>query len=152
MKNVVLQSLIGTVVALVVAVFIGFAGSQGGVQFMGWPLFAVCAALAIGIQWLVFVPSLLARTEHYYDLTGSITYISVTLFALIAADSYDSRSLLIATLVVIWAGRLGTFLFARVKAAGFDRRFLERPVVRSFSVRRGFRQQIFQDWRQPTGN
>lgn len=123
MSKVVIQSLVGTAVALVVAIFIGFAGSQGGLTFLGLPLFALCAALAILVQWLVFVPSLLARTEHYYDLTGSLTYITVTLFALFAAGNFDPRSLLIAGLCLIWAARLGSFLFMRVKAAGFDRRF-----------------------------
>ncbi len=123
MSKVVVQSIIGTVVALLVAAFIGFAGSQGGLQVVGLPLFATCAALAILIQWVVFVPSLLARTEHYYDLTGSLTYITVILFAFFAAGSFDPRSILIASLCLIWAVRLGSFLFMRVKAAGFDRRF-----------------------------
>jgi steroid 5-alpha reductase family enzyme len=123
MNKVVIQSFIGTVVALLLAVFIGYAGSQGGLEILGLPLFGLCAALAIGAQWLAFIPSYLSRTEHFYDLMGSITYISVTLFALMAAGNYDPRSLLIAVMVLIWAGRLGTFLFARVRAAGFDRRF-----------------------------
>ena len=131
MKKVIVESLIGTVVALVVATFIGFAGSQGGVTYQGLPLFALCAALAILVQWLVFIPSLLQKTEHYYDLTGSVTYVTVILFALIAAGNFDPRSLLIAVLCLIWAIRLGSFLFVRVKAAGFDRRFsrmLEIPM------------------------
>ena len=113
MNKVVIQSFIGTVVALLLAVFIGYAGSQGGLEILGLPLFGLCAALAIGAQWLAFIPSYLSRTEHFYDLMGSITYISVTLFALMAAGNYDPRSLLIAVMVLIWAGRLGTFLFAR---------------------------------------
>lgn len=131
MKKVVIQSFIATVVALIVATFIGFAGSQGGVTFQGLPLFALCAALAIFVQWLVFIPSMLKKTEHYYDLTGSFTYVTVILFALVSAGSFDPRSLLIAVLCLIWAIRLGSFLFARVKAAGFDRRFarmLEIPM------------------------
>jgi len=131
MKKVIVESLIGTVIALVVATFIGFAGSQGGVTYQGFPLFALCAALAILVQWLVFIPSMLQKTEHYYDLTGSVTYVTVILFALIAAGNFDPRSLLIAVLCLIWAIRLGSFLFVRVKAAGFDRRFsrmLEIPM------------------------
>ena len=131
MKKVIVESLIGTVVALVVATFIGFAGSQGGVTYQGFPLFALCAALAILVQWLVFIPSMLQKTEHYFDLTGSVTYVTVILFALIAAGNFDPRSLLIAVLCLIWAIRLGSFLFVRVKAAGFDRRFsrmLEIPM------------------------
>jgi len=94
-------------------------------------LFALCAALAILVQWLVFIPSMLQKTEHYFDLTGSVTYVSVILFALIAAGNFDPRSLLIGALCLIWAIRLGSFLFARVKAASFDRRFsrmLEIPM------------------------
>ena len=89
MKKVNVDSLIGTVVALVVATFIGFAGSQGGVTYQGFPLFALCAALAILVQWLVFIPSMLQKTEHYFDLTGSVTYVSVILFALMAAGNFD---------------------------------------------------------------
>jgi steroid 5-alpha reductase family enzyme len=119
----VAQSLMGTIIGLVVAILIALAGSQGGVEIGNMPLFALCAAVAIGVQWIVFVPSLLARTEHYYDLTGSLTYVSVAVFALLVAGQFDPRSLLVAALVLIWAGRLGSFLFFRVKKAGFDRRF-----------------------------
>ena len=37
----------------------------------------------------------------------------------------DARALLIGLLIVVWAGRLGTFLFRRVRADGADRRFKE---------------------------
>jgi steroid 5-alpha reductase family enzyme len=83
----------------------------------------------LAVQWIVYIPSQLAKTEHFYDLTGSLTYISVTLFALFVANQFDPRSLLIATLCVIWAGRLGSFLFVRVKQAGFDRRFTKMMEV-----------------------
>ena len=45
MKKVNVDSLIGTVVALVVATFIGFAGSQGGGNLSRFPLVcSVCCA------------------------------------------------------------------------------------------------------------
>lgn len=34
-------------------------------------------ALAYGIQAAVAVPSIAAKTERYYDLSGSVTYLSV---------------------------------------------------------------------------
>lgn len=123
MRKVVIQSLIGTIVALIVGILISAAVSQGSVMVGGMPLFALCAAFALAIQWLVYIPSQLAKTEHYYDLTGSLTYISVILFSLIMANQFDERSLLVAVLCLVWAGRLGSFLFLRVKQAGFDRRF-----------------------------
>ena len=129
MKRIVVQSFVGVVAAVLIAAFISFAGSQGGVQISGMPLFAVCAGLALAVQWGVYIPSQLARTEHYFDLTGSLTYISVTIFALVAAGNFDLRSLLVATLCLIWAARLGSFLFFRVKKAGSDRRFTKMMQV-----------------------
>jgi steroid 5-alpha reductase family enzyme len=81
--------------------------------------------LAFLIQWLAFIPAYLLQTEKFFDLTGSLTYISVTVIALLLGPEVDGRSLLLLALVVIWAGRLGTFLFRRIQKAGKDARFDE---------------------------
>jgi len=73
------------------------------------------------------VPSFIARTEHYFDLTGSLTYITVALGSA-ALSGADARGWLIAGLVTIWAVRLGSFLFKRVKQDGRDGRFDELKV------------------------
>src|SRR5690242_16141333 len=39
-------------------------------------------ALAYGIQTAVAVPSIAAQTERYYDLSGSLTYLSCTALSL----------------------------------------------------------------------
>lgn len=41
-----------------------------------------CVSLAYGIQGLVAVPSIAAHTERYYDLSGSLTYLSCTALSL----------------------------------------------------------------------
>ena len=89
------------------------------------PVFALVVGLAFLIQWLVFIPSFRMQTEKFFDLTGSLTYISLTLMAALLSANLDIRSLLLAALVVIWALRLGTFLFRRVHKAGKDDRFDE---------------------------
>ena len=41
-------------------------------------------AMALGIfavQWLGLIHARLLETEHYFDLVGSLTYITVTIFA-----------------------------------------------------------------------
>ena len=98
------------------------AGSWQGATVSGLPVFALCAAGAFAIQWLVFLPSFLARTEHFYDLTGSGTYILLTLTAYLAGPGGPGR-LLLAGMVLLWALRLGTFLFRRVRQDGGDGRF-----------------------------
>jgi steroid 5-alpha reductase family enzyme len=102
---------------------VAWAGGFGGVTLMGMSVMAWCASLAFLTQWLAFVPAYIRQTERFYDLTGSLTYIGVTLFALAADRSIEGRSALLALLVIVWAGRLGSFLFRRIQAEGSDARF-----------------------------
>jgi hypothetical protein len=74
MKNQVAESLVAIAGAIIVAAAVAWAGSQGAVTVSGLSLFALAGALAFMVQWVVFLPSFLAQTEHHYDLTGSLTY------------------------------------------------------------------------------
>jgi len=116
-------------VALLMVVLVGagvaVAGSQGGASAGGVPVFAVAVGLAFLIQWLTFVPAYLLQSERFYDLTGGLTYITVTTLAVLLAPELDGRSLLLLALVVIWASRLGSYLFRRIRKAGRDERFDE---------------------------
>ena len=120
--NKSMVSYLRALVALLVAGLVAWACSQGSVSAGGWPVFALCMMFAFVVQWAVFIPSYLARTEHFFDLTGSLTYISVIVLALLLND-VDLRGAIIALLVTVWAVRLGSFLFLRVRAAGSDGRF-----------------------------
>jgi steroid 5-alpha reductase family enzyme len=119
------RSVLGIPIILLIAAGIAFAGSQGGYKVLGLPLFALCVALAFVIQWVAFIPAFLKQTEAYFDLTGSITYISVVVVAVILRPSFDARAMLLLGMVAVWAIRLGSFLFRRIRAAGEDRRFRE---------------------------
>tara|TARA_Y100000991_G_scaffold74295_1_gene55930 strand:+ start:1244 stop:2098 length:855 start_codon:yes stop_codon:yes gene_type:complete len=94
-----------------------------GLTLAGWPAVTALALGAFGIQWLAFTPARLFKTERFYDLTGSITYIAVTLAAISAATAPSGAQWLIAIMIFLWAGRLGSFLFRRIHAAGGDQRF-----------------------------
>ncbi len=116
-------AIIALPIVLLIAVALALAGSQGGADVAGIPLFAACIALAFLIQWIVFIPSFINQTEKFYDLTGSITYISVITIAVVLSPKVNARSYLLWAIVVLWAIRLGMFLFRRIRAAGSDRRF-----------------------------
>tara|TARA_Y100001001_G_scaffold57402_1_gene54294 strand:+ start:2474 stop:3355 length:882 start_codon:yes stop_codon:yes gene_type:complete len=116
-------SIIGIVVAMALSLVIVLAGSHQGTERAGLPLFAWIAVVIFAIQWVVFIPSWFAHSEHFFDLTGSVTYLVVVVACLSAVDSIEPRSLLIAAMVSIWALRLGWFLSTRVRAAGSDSRF-----------------------------
>ncbi len=117
------RSVIGILISLLLASLIVFAGSHHGIKVYGLPLFLIGVMIAFAINWFMFVPQYLAQSEKYYDLTGSVTYLSVTFTALLLAARYDVRSVIVAAIVAIWAVRLGSFLFLRIKKVGKDRRF-----------------------------
>lgn len=128
MKRQTQRALIGIPVILLAAAGIAWAASQGGVKVSVFPLFALCVILAFIIQWIVFIPSYLNKTEKFFDLTGSFTFISVTLLAVLLRSPVDARGWLLFGIVAVWALRLGTFLFTRIREAGEDRRFREIKV------------------------
>jgi len=115
-------------ILIVIGVLFSLAGGQDGATLGGVPIFALSVGLAFLIQWLVFIPAYLFQTEKFFDLTGSLTYITVVAVGVCYSrysTDLDARSILLAALVIIWALRLGTFLFARIQKAGKDDRFDE---------------------------
>ena len=118
-------SLAVTLVVVAIGALVAIAGSQGGATVGGLPAFALAVAAAFVIQWLVYIHGWARRTEKYFDLTGSLTYITITVLLVVLTPGVDARGFLLAALVVIWAARLGTFLFRRISRAGKDDRFDE---------------------------
>ena len=114
---------LGVVGAVAVGVLVAFAGSVGGIRWNRLPLFAVCIALAFAMQWLAFVPAWLGRSERFFDLTGSVTFLTLMVVALVAASPVSLHAGLLAAMVAVWAVRLGLFLFLRIRREGVDRRF-----------------------------
>ena len=72
------------------------------------------------------------------DLSGSLGFLSCTAFSLyfpalrarLSAGtplpsplSFHTRQILVSAFTAIWAGRLGTFLFQRIRKHGSDSRF-----------------------------
>tara|TARA_Y100001949_G_C15977610_1_gene326881 strand:+ start:549 stop:1403 length:855 start_codon:yes stop_codon:yes gene_type:complete len=111
-----------------------YLASENTIVFLGFPLMYQIFILTFLVQFIVFLPSYSYQTEHYYDLTGGVTFISVILFSLYAKYitlGLDLRSTIIGLMIVIWALRLSSFLFLRVKKVGEDVRFKE--IKKSFS-------------------
>ena len=116
-------SILSILACLALGVIVALAGSQGSITFNGLPSFALAASIGFILHWLIFIPSYIYQTEHYFDLIGSISYISIVLFTFLALNNLDIRSVLIGLLIMVWAVRLGSFLFNRVKRDGKDNRF-----------------------------
>ena len=111
-------------IAVTLAVFaVSWLGDQTGSSLFGLPLMAAMALGVFAVQWVGLIHARLFETEHYFDLVGSLTYITVTILAIQQATVLGLRQQLIAGAVIVWAARLGPFLFMRIQKAGEDRRF-----------------------------
>ena len=86
--------------------------------------------LAFLIHWLLFIPAYLLKTEKFFDLSGSFTYISIVSYVLFFNNNSENiiGNLILASFIIIWAVRLGSFLFFRIKKAGEDKRFRELKI------------------------
>ena len=126
-KNLFL-SLIIIVFAFVLTTFV----DQNSVSYGSLSLFLLCTIIIFIIQWIVFIPSYLLSTEHFFDLTGSITFITVSILAFLMNDFKNLRQWIVLILILIWALRLGSFLFLRIRKAGEDSRFT--TIKKDFSV------------------
>ena len=125
MKKTDRNALVAFPIVVLIGAGVAVAGSQGGATTRGIPVFALAIGLAFFIQWLAFIPAYLLQNEGFFDLTGGVTYICVTTLAVLLGPAADGRSILLLALVVIWAARLGAYLFRRIRRAGKDARFDE---------------------------
>lgn len=124
-----MKSLFAILIAIVITLFIAIAaGQNGAITDWGTPVFVTAAMVAFGVNWLAFIPANAMQTEKFYDLTGAISYISVMVIAAILSGPLDLRAIIILSLVIIWALRLGSFLFMRIHKDGGDSRFDEIKV------------------------
>ncbi|KAK8069775.1 hypothetical protein PG994_006391 [Apiospora phragmitis] len=114
---------------------------------------APSAAAAFAIQTAFAIPSVAAQSERFYDASGALTFLSVTLLSLYlpglraqsagaatklpsllspflksvgtGAGSLNWRQVALSGAVAFWSIRLGSFLFDRVMKEGKDSRFDE---------------------------
>ena len=133
-KNI--KDYISVFIAFFLGALIAIAGSHNGAQFNGYPILFICLVISFVLHWIAFIPSYMAKTEKFYDIVGTVAYLSVLaaasyLTVISSNNNLQLRSIIAISLVFIWALRLGVFLFIRVLRVGEDRRF--REVKQNFS-------------------
>ncbi|XP_045119370.1 uncharacterized protein LOC123509238 [Portunus trituberculatus] len=83
------------------------------------------AAVDFSLQWVLCGAAVVLRTEKFYDLAGSATFILLAYLNYKWNSSGGPRQTIQTGCVCVWALRLGLFLFTRVVKSGGDRRFKE---------------------------
>ena len=115
----IITNLLISLLAFVIAISIAVAT---GIELVFNAVF-----LAFAIQWIAFIPAYIFQTEKFYDLTGSLTYLSVIWYSLVlSSDQFtniNGANIAIVLLISLWAIRLGSFLFMRIHHDGEDKRF-----------------------------
>tara|TARA_B110001452_G_scaffold88423_2_gene72410 strand:+ start:15811 stop:16707 length:897 start_codon:yes stop_codon:yes gene_type:complete len=120
-----LTTIVVTTVFIIVVLMVGAVGNNS-VILNGYSAVLYCAVICIGIQWIVWIPASIGKTERFYDLTGGLTYLTVVAFSLWAGSQSELpslRELIVSLLVVIWSLRLSGFLYLRIHRTGKDGRF-----------------------------
>ena len=105
---------------------LSFVISYGIAHLTGSVIVKNAVLLAYVIHWIAYIPAYVFQTEKFYDLTGSVTYLSVVWFVFLStyqSISLNFGNLILVLLISIWTIRLGLFLFMRIHKAGEDKRF-----------------------------
>ena len=124
-----MKEYIFSIIILSFSLLVAYLISFETILFFNYKLVYVLWLLIFTIHISVFIPSYIYQTEHYYDLTGGITFISsvvlLTTGRYFYFETIDYVSLIVSLLVSLWTIRLSSFLFLRVKRTGQDVRFSE---------------------------
>ena len=124
-------SILGSAVSIILGFLVAYIVGQNSVDFFGFPLLIFCFLYSYVVHWIFFIHAYIFQTEHYFDATGSFTYISLSIILIFNSifnssfEGLNPYTYLIGIMVILWSLRLGMFLFKRVKDVGQDIRFVE---------------------------
>ena len=117
------KNIIAITVFLICIGLINVAGQNIEIEIRGMNAFRFILIIAVLLQVIFFIPSFLLKTEKYYDLVGSLTYITTVSLAYFSVENKTMIDSVIYFYVMVWALRLGIYLFRRVRNDGKDVRF-----------------------------
>ena len=118
-----IKNIIAITFFLICIGLINFAGQNIEIEIKGTNAFTFILFVAVLLQIIFFIPSFLLKTEKYYDLVGSLTYVTTVSMAYFAVENKTMIDSIIYFYVMVWASRLGIYLFRRVRNDGKDVRF-----------------------------
>ena len=77
-----------TITAFLICIgLINNAGQNIDIEIRGINAFTFILIIAVLIQIIFFIPSFILKTEKYYDLVGSLTYVTTVSLAYFAVEN-----------------------------------------------------------------
>ncbi|NND06568.1 MAG: DUF1295 domain-containing protein [Saprospiraceae bacterium] len=97
-----------------------------------WDVFIWAFITAVSVNLVAFSFAYTFQTDKLTDLTYATTFILISLLGLLSNET-SFPHLIVASLIILWALRLGFYLLRRVHLVGRDERFDEmRPRLVSY--------------------
>ena len=116
---------LSTIIVLAIIFVLSYIISLDSLLLNGIPLVYIFVLTILSINSLFFIHSYFFKTDIFFDLIGSISFISIGILSLILIPSVDGNQILIFFLLIFWALRLGPYLFLRRLGSGADERLDE---------------------------
>lgn len=79
---------------------------------------------SMGLNWLMFIPAFLFKTDKLTDLSYSLTFVSIAIYGFYISEK-SVLHITVFTMILMWSIRLGAYLFHRIHKMGRDKRFDE---------------------------
>lgn len=86
-------------------------------------LLALTAIVTIVFQLIFFLITYVLKFDKVTDFAGATNFMLIVILTLTVSGSYTTRQIVLTTLILVWAIRLGSFLLYRIFLWGEDRRF-----------------------------
>jgi len=120
-----IKHFLSTIIVLLIIICITYLLSFDSIKINNFPLVYIFTITILILNTLSFIHSYIFKSDIFFDLIGSISFISVGVASLLLIPDVDANQILIFFLLIFWALRLGPFLFIRRLSAGPDERLSE---------------------------
>ena len=125
------KHLISFLIILLVIIFLTYILSIDTLSINEIPIVYLFTSSILILNSTFFLHSYIYRTDIFFDLVGSLSFLSIGVISLLLIPNIDANQILVFFLLLFWSLRLGPFLFIRRLGANNDERleeFFKSPI------------------------
>ena len=125
------KHLISFLIILLVIIFLTYILSIETLSINEIPIVYLFTSSILILNSTFFLHSYIYKTDIFFDLVGSLSFLSIGVISLLLIPNIDANQILVFFLLLFWSLRLGPFLFIRRLGANNDERleeFFKSPI------------------------
>jgi len=125
------KHLISFLIILLVIIFLTYILSIDTLSINEIPIVYLFTSSILILNSTFFLHSYIYKTDIFFDLVGSLSFLSIGVISLLLIPNIDANQILVFFLLLFWSLRLGPFLFIRRLGANNDERleeFFKSPI------------------------